>query len=106
MADSALLGAIIGGVIGLSAQLVTALFTRQQQWAEARRVLYSGYLEQISTGRRRLQEQVEQMLQGVQPNAIQNEDRDRIREASIAGWNRVCLVTRSTAFGSNGPSYT
>ena len=84
--DSALLGVVIGGLIGVSAQVVAARFARQQQWAETRREVYSQYLEQISVGRRRLQEEADSTeAQG---------ERRRIREDAIAGWNRVRLVTR------------
>ena len=93
--DSALLGVVIGGLIGVSAQVIAARFARQQQWAETRREVYSNYLEQISVGRRRLQEEVERRIAG-DPDSIEGQtERRRIREEAIAGWNRVRLVTRS-----------
>ena len=67
--DSALLGVVLGGLIGVSAQVIAARFARQQQWADARREVYSHYLEQISVGRRRLQEEVERRMHG-QPEGM------------------------------------
>ena len=95
--DSALLGVVLGGLIGVSAQVIAARFARQQQWADARREVYSHYLEQISVGRRRLQEEVERRMHGQPDSNDAQIERRRIREEAIAGWNRVRLVTQSKA---------
>ena len=95
MLDSALVGVIVGGLIGLSSQLLTAIFDRRKRWEEARREIYSEYLETISVGRRRLQEQVEVVLAGRSPTAQEDKERREARELAIAGWNRVRLVTAS-----------
>ena len=94
--DSALLGVVLGGLIGVSAQVIAARFARQQQW-DARREVYSHYLEQISVGRPRLQEEVERRMHGQPDSNDAQIERRRIREEAIAGWNRVRLVTQSKA---------
>jgi len=42
--DSALVGVIVGGLIGLSTQILTAIIGRRQRWEEARRQVYVTYL--------------------------------------------------------------
>ena len=93
--DSALVGVVLGGLIGVSAQVIAARFARQQRWAETRREVYSHYLEQISIGRRRLEEEVERRISGESDSNEGRHERRRIREEAIAGWNRVRLVARS-----------
>ena len=102
MIDSALLGVVVGGVIGLSAQLISARYAKQQAWADTRRDTYSRYLETISIGRRRLEEQVRRRLDGKEDAADYQEDRQRIREEAIAGWNTVRLVSRTRALAGAG----
>jgi hypothetical protein len=93
--DSALVGVIVGGLIGLSAQILTAIFDRQKRWEEARRQVYSTYLERISINRSRLQEQLEEKIEGLPPDDTGDKERREAREAAIAGWNQVRLVTGS-----------
>jgi hypothetical protein len=97
MADPALLGAAVGGVIGLAAQTITARYAKQQRWMDTRRELYARYLEQISVGRRRLVRQVRRKLDGAQDSVEQDRERRDAFEAAVAGWNQIALVTRSTA---------
>jgi hypothetical protein len=93
--DSALAGVVVGGLIGISSQFLTATFERRRRWEDARREVYSGYLEDVSVGRRRLQDQLEALLAGRTLTPGAEEERRDARETAIAGWNRVRLVTGS-----------
>jgi len=95
--DSALVGVIVGGLIGLSTQILTAIIGRRQRWEEARRQVYVTYLERVSLSRRRLQKQVENKLAGLPTYDAEAKERREAREVTIAGWNQVRLMTRSSA---------
>jgi hypothetical protein len=95
MPDSALIGAAIGGMIGLAAQVISARYAKQQRWMDSRRELYARYLEQSSIGRRRLLRQVRRRLNGAQDSPEEERERRDAFEASVAGWNQIALVTRS-----------
>src|SRR3954468_5963181 len=83
--DSALVGVIVGGLIGLSTQILTASVGRRQLWEEARRQVYVTYLERVSLSRRRLQKQVENKLAGLPTYDAEAKERREAGEVTIAG---------------------
>lgn len=90
-----LLGVVAGGVIGLAAQLLTSRIAVRQTWADTRRVVYSDYLEKTSVARRQLDDAARALAEGRAPVPGEPVDPRAAHLQSVAGWNRVRLISRS-----------
>jgi hypothetical protein len=91
------LGVVVGGVIGLAAQLLTSRIAVRQTWADTRRVVYSEFIEAISVARRQLDDEGRARVAGLPRANRAAVDPRALHLQAVAGWNRVRMITRSAA---------